>query len=294
MTSIVVGTAGHIDHGKSSLVRALTGIDPDRLKEEKERGITIELGFAHTTIADTRVAFVDVADYKRHFDVRGNLVDRVSAIEQQITDLTAMGNSKRGAIRRGRALGALTLAPSSLPDWRDDQALNALLAQERALVEKLADRSLALGPAREAASATADAVAAIHADVLLGRAKDSTLTKARTEAATADAKYRDLATEHEALSDAIDRVRQERRDRESHLQREHVTKLMPLYREAARTFITTLRAAVVACEAFAPLHDALASTRSLPIGPWPQLRIFEDSKFMQFMRDAIESGLVDE
>src|SRR5215510_12487036 len=67
--SIVVGTAGHIDHGKSSLVRALTGIDPDRLKEEKARGITIELGFAHTTLAssggDTRVAFVDVPGHER-------------------------------------------------------------------------------------------------------------------------------------------------------------------------------------------------------------------------------------
>jgi selenocysteine-specific elongation factor len=44
---IILGTAGHIDHGKSSLVKALTGIDPDRLKEEKERGMTIDLGFAY-------------------------------------------------------------------------------------------------------------------------------------------------------------------------------------------------------------------------------------------------------
>lgn len=65
MQSIVVGTAGHIDHGKSSLVHALTGIDPDRLKEEKARGITIELGFAHTTIGSTRVAFVDVPGHER-------------------------------------------------------------------------------------------------------------------------------------------------------------------------------------------------------------------------------------
>jgi selenocysteine-specific elongation factor len=65
MTNIVLGTAGHIDHGKSSLVRALTGIDPDRLKEEKARGITIELGFAHTTIGETRVAFVDVPGHER-------------------------------------------------------------------------------------------------------------------------------------------------------------------------------------------------------------------------------------
>jgi selenocysteine-specific elongation factor len=62
---LVVGTAGHIDHGKSSLVQALTGIDPDRLKEEKARGITIELGFAHTTIGDIRVAFVDVPGHER-------------------------------------------------------------------------------------------------------------------------------------------------------------------------------------------------------------------------------------
>jgi selenocysteine-specific elongation factor len=65
MPHLVVGTAGHIDHGKSSLVRALTGIDPDRLKEEKERGITIELGFAHTTVGDTRIAFVDVPGHER-------------------------------------------------------------------------------------------------------------------------------------------------------------------------------------------------------------------------------------
>src|SRR5688500_10562438 len=65
MRHIVVGTAGHIDHGKSTLVRALTGIDPDRLKEEKERGITIELGFAHTRIGETTVAFVDVPGHER-------------------------------------------------------------------------------------------------------------------------------------------------------------------------------------------------------------------------------------
>ncbi|HUQ88826.1 MAG TPA: selenocysteine-specific translation elongation factor [Vicinamibacterales bacterium] len=65
MRNLVVGTAGHIDHGKSSLVRALTGIDPDRLKEEKERGITIELGFAHTAVGDTRIAFVDVPGHER-------------------------------------------------------------------------------------------------------------------------------------------------------------------------------------------------------------------------------------
>ena len=63
--AIVIGTAGHIDHGKSALVRALTGTDPDRLKEEKERGITIDLGFAHTQIGGDEVAFVDVPGHER-------------------------------------------------------------------------------------------------------------------------------------------------------------------------------------------------------------------------------------
>jgi selenocysteine-specific elongation factor len=63
--SIVVGTAGHIDHGKSALVKALTGTDPDRLKEEKDRGITIDLGFAHAQIDGFDMAFVDVPGHER-------------------------------------------------------------------------------------------------------------------------------------------------------------------------------------------------------------------------------------
>ncbi len=65
MRSIVVGTAGHIDHGKSALVQALTGTDPDRLKEEKARGITIDLGFAHQAIEGIHFAFVDVPGHER-------------------------------------------------------------------------------------------------------------------------------------------------------------------------------------------------------------------------------------
>ena len=65
MQSIVIGTAGHIDHGKSALVRALTGTDPDRLKEEQARGITIDLGFAHLTSGGVNLAFVDVPGHER-------------------------------------------------------------------------------------------------------------------------------------------------------------------------------------------------------------------------------------
>src|SRR5438552_13726292 len=70
MKSLIVGTAGHIDHGKTALVKALTGIDADRLEEEKRRGITIDLGFAHMELTrangDTlRLGFVDVPGHER-------------------------------------------------------------------------------------------------------------------------------------------------------------------------------------------------------------------------------------
>jgi len=65
MKSVVIGTAGHIDHGKSALVMALTGTDPDRLKEEKARGITIDLGFAHARVGAVELAFVDVPGHER-------------------------------------------------------------------------------------------------------------------------------------------------------------------------------------------------------------------------------------
>jgi selenocysteine-specific elongation factor len=66
MAHMIVGTAGHIDHGKTALVKALTGIDADRLKEEKERGITIDLGFANLAIdSATTIGFIDVPGHER-------------------------------------------------------------------------------------------------------------------------------------------------------------------------------------------------------------------------------------
>lgn len=65
MRSIIVGTAGHIDHGKTALVRALTGVDADRLPEEKRRGITIDLGFAELELEDVRLGFIDVPGHER-------------------------------------------------------------------------------------------------------------------------------------------------------------------------------------------------------------------------------------
>lgn len=75
----VIATAGHVDHGKSSLVRAMCGTDPDRLAEEKRRGMTIELGFAHCTTADgTVLSFVDVPG---HSDFVRTMVSGVSGVD---------------------------------------------------------------------------------------------------------------------------------------------------------------------------------------------------------------------
>src|SRR5437867_7964020 len=65
MPHVIVGTAGHIDHGKTALVKALTGIDADRLKEEKQRGITIDIGFADLAVGDWSFGFVDVPGHER-------------------------------------------------------------------------------------------------------------------------------------------------------------------------------------------------------------------------------------
>src|SRR5215469_16598623 len=75
----VIATAGHVDHGKSTLVLALTGMDPDRFAEEKARGLTIDLGFAWTTLPSGRgVAFVDVPGHVRFI---GNMLAGVGAVD---------------------------------------------------------------------------------------------------------------------------------------------------------------------------------------------------------------------
>jgi selenocysteine-specific elongation factor len=79
MKNIIIGTAGHIDHGKTALVRALTGIDTDRLKEEKRRGISIDLGFAHLQLSENvRLGLVDVPGHERFIK---NMLAGVSGID---------------------------------------------------------------------------------------------------------------------------------------------------------------------------------------------------------------------
>ena len=65
MKNIIIGTAGHVDHGKTALIKALTGIETDRIKEEKKRGITIELGFAYLDLPDgEKAGIIDVPGHR--------------------------------------------------------------------------------------------------------------------------------------------------------------------------------------------------------------------------------------
>jgi selenocysteine-specific elongation factor len=86
MTHIIVGTAGHIDHGKTALVHALTGVDTDRLKEEKERGISIDLGFAHLDLEGLRLAFIDVPGHERFIK---NMLAGATAIDAVLFVISA-------------------------------------------------------------------------------------------------------------------------------------------------------------------------------------------------------------
>src|SRR5438552_17990143 len=83
----VIGTAGHVDHGKSTLVKALTGIDPDRLQEEKEREMTIDLGFAWLRLPSGReVSIIDVPGHERFIK---NMLAGVGGIDAALLVIAA-------------------------------------------------------------------------------------------------------------------------------------------------------------------------------------------------------------
>ncbi|HEX5214505.1 MAG TPA: selenocysteine-specific translation elongation factor [Vicinamibacterales bacterium] len=131
--SIVVGTAGHIDHGKSAIVRALTGIDPDRLKEEQQRGITIDLGFAHVVAGDVTIALVDVPGHERF--VR-NMLAGAGAIDAVLL-VVAANEAVKPQTREhfdicrllGITRGVIALSKVDLVDG-DTEALAALEVRE--------------------------------------------------------------------------------------------------------------------------------------------------------------------
>jgi selenocysteine-specific elongation factor len=124
MSHLIIGTAGHIDHGKTTLVRALTGINTDRLKEEQERGITIELGFAHLDLPGLPpVGIVDVPGHEKfvHHMVAGvagiDLLILVIAADEGIMPQTREHLDICRLLGVGAGLVVLTKADLVEPDW---------------------------------------------------------------------------------------------------------------------------------------------------------------------------------
>src|SRR6266480_4689942 len=124
MKQIVLGTAGHIDHGKTSLIKALTNIDTDRLKEEKERGITIDLGFAFLNLTDDiQLGIVDVPGHERFVKnmlagVGGiDLVMLVIAADEGVMPQTREHLAICQLLRVKEGLVALTKADLVDEDW---------------------------------------------------------------------------------------------------------------------------------------------------------------------------------
>ena len=83
---MIVATAGHVDHGKTSLVGLLTGVQTDRLEEEQARGLTIDLGFAHTVISGIEIGFVDVPGHIRFIN---NMLAGVSSVDVALLVIAA-------------------------------------------------------------------------------------------------------------------------------------------------------------------------------------------------------------
>src|SRR5699024_10344858 len=143
--SFVVATAGHVDHGKSTLVRALTGIEPDRWDEERRRGLTIDLGFAWTTLPSGRtVSFVDVPGHERFL---GNMLAGVGPAPIVLFIVAADEGWQSQSADHRDAIAALGITQGLLVVTRADLApdrVEEVLAEART---ELAGTGLAEAPA---------------------------------------------------------------------------------------------------------------------------------------------------
>ena len=164
MKHLILGTAGHIDHGKTSLVKALTGVDTDRLKEEKARGITIELGFAHLELpGELRFGIVDVPGHERFVrtmvaGVGGmDLVLLVIAADEGIMPQTREHLEICELLGVKRGIVVLTKKDMVEPDWLD------LVTEE--VREYLAESFLAEAPIVAVSSRSGDGIDKLKAEL---------------------------------------------------------------------------------------------------------------------------------
>lgn len=168
----VVATAGHVDHGKSTLVRALTGMEPDRWAEERRRGLTIDLGFAWTSLPSGRVvAFVDVPGHERFL---GNMLAGLGPAPVVCFVVAADEGWRAQSSDHRDAVAALGVSRGLVVITRVDRAADGgagALAQTRS---ELAGTGLRDAPAVAVSATSGDGLGELRAvlDDLLGRLPD--------------------------------------------------------------------------------------------------------------------------
>ena len=166
--TIVVGTAGHIDHGKTTLLRALTGIDADRLPEERRRGMTIDVGYAHIDVGDKPT--IDFVDVPGHDKLVGNMLVGAGEIDVVMLVVAADDGPRAQTFEHLALVDALGVAPGlavvTKIDAVEPERVAAVIA---AVTDLLASTSLVGSPVVAASGLTGEGVDAVRA-VLLGLA----------------------------------------------------------------------------------------------------------------------------
>ncbi len=166
--TVVVGTAGHIDHGKTTLLRALTGIDADRLPEERRRGMTIDVGYAHLTLADgSALDFVDVPGHDR---LVGNMLVGAGEIDAAMLVVAADDGPRAQTIEHLALLDALGIENGVAVVTKTDVAGSERTAEVVAEVRRLLDgTSLARAAVIAASSLDGEGIDAVRAELELVR-----------------------------------------------------------------------------------------------------------------------------
>ena len=159
---MIVGTSGHIDHGKTALVRALTGVDTDRLKEEKARGISIELGYAYTPLPNGEVlGFIDVPGHERFVD---HMVAGVTGIDFVLLVVAADDGPMPQTVEHLDILDFLGVQRGAVALTKIDRCVSARIGQcEHEIGALLAGTRLADAPIFRVSAVTGDGIQALTA-----------------------------------------------------------------------------------------------------------------------------------
>ena len=158
---MIIGTAGHIDHGKTTLVRALTGVDTDRLKEEKERGISIELGYAYQPLPDGGVlGFIDVPGHERFVHT---MLAGASGIDHALLVIAADDGVMPQTVEHLEILALLGVRSGTVAITKSDRVDAARLAEvETAIGQLLAATALAGSPSFAVVGPTGEGIPALR------------------------------------------------------------------------------------------------------------------------------------